>query len=315
MLKKFVPQSSSSNTIPVANFFWDGPDISLWSKACILSFQSNGFDVVVYSYSGTLKDACSGIGVSVVDAELICAKSFRDKLFGAAKADTYGKTYACFADFFRLRLLSERPGTWWFDTDVFCLSHAQRFKRLEGASETKVICGYETPVDEPTQTACNAILWFGDGAFAKNIFSDLLETYPPFEESAWHWGQTAIPFLNKVIQTQPEKFNIQPREVFYPLSWRLEEMSIFLLPEKYDEARERCRGSLTLHFWNEIVNRLELSPNRLPPKGSLLYELVVISSDATASDGTLDVNEIRAKLRGSVPPMLGTQRKPLDHQS
>ena len=184
--------------------------------------------------------------------------------------------------------------------------------RLEGASETQVICGYQNPVDELTQTACNAILWFGDGAFAKKMFSNLLEAYPPFEESAWTWAQTAIPFLNEVIQTQPEKFNIQPREVFYPLSWRVNEMSIFLLPEKLDEARERCRDSLTLHFWNEIVNRLKLPSNSLPPKGSLLYELVVGNFHATASVGTLDINEMRARLRGPIPRMQGTQRKPSD---
>lgn len=293
---EYLSHIKTCHSAPTANFFWDGPEISLWSKACIHSFKNNGFKVIVYSYSDTLQDEFTTQGITVVNAEEICEKSFRDKLFNAAKPDTYGKTYACFTDFFRLCLLSKRPGTWWFDTDVFCIKNAKFFKELERSSSGLAICGYEEPINAPVVTVCNAILWFSDKNFAQDTFDTLVSSYPPFKEHEWKWAQTAIPHLNDTIHRYPKKFNIQKRKVFYPLSWRHNDISIFMLPENADTARTRCDDSLTLHFWNEIFSRLDISRDQLPPKGSFLHELIVDNITVGPSTGTLDEKQIKQLL-------------------
>jgi hypothetical protein len=295
-IRRLISRISSRYSSPVANFFWDGPEIPLWSKACIHSFKNNGFKVIVYSYSDTLKDEFSGTGITVADAEKICEKSFRDKLFNAAKPDTYGKTYACFTDFFRLRLLSQRPGTWWFDTDIFCINNAKKFKDLERSNQGLAICGFEDPPTAPTLNACNAILWFGDKNFAKKTFDNLVTTYPPFKEHAWKWAQTAIPYLNDTIQKHTQKFNVQSRDVFYPLSWQLDEISVFMLPEYVDKARAYCNNSLTLHFWNEVFRIQDISRNQLPPEGSFLHQLITDNLPAAAAYDRLDIDSLREKL-------------------
>ena len=293
---KYLSRITTNHSPPTANFFWDGPRISLWSKACINSFKNNGFKVIIYSYSDTLQNEFTEEGITVVNAEEICEKSFRDKLFNAAKPGSYGKTYACFTDFFRLCLLSKRPGTWWFDTDVFCIKNAILFKQLEHSSPGLTICGNEDTLDAPVVNTCNAILWFSDKNFAKETFDNLVSSHPPFEEHEWAWAQTAIPYLNSVIQSHPHKFNIQKREVFYPLSWLPNEISIFMLPENADTARTHCEDSLTLHFWNEVFSRLDISRDQLPPEGSFLHKLIIENLSIGSSTGVLDAEQIRQKL-------------------
>jgi len=296
ILWKYLSHIKTNHSAPTANFFWDGPQMPLWSKACIHSFKNNGFKVIVYSYSDTLQNDFTTEGITVVNAERICEKSFRDRLFNAAKPGTYGKTYACFTDFFRLCLLYKRPGTWWFDTDVFCIKNAKFFKELERSSSGLAICGYEDPINAPVVNACNAILWFDNKKFAKETYDTLVSSYPPFKKHEWKWAQTALPHLNDVIQRHPKKFNIQERKVFYPLSWRHDEISIFMLPENADKARARCDSSLTLHFWNEIFSRLEISRDRLPPKGSFLYELITDNIVIDSSTETLDAKQVKQLL-------------------
>lgn len=293
---KLIFKLIGKDATPIANFFWDGPKLTVWSKACIHSFNNNGFIVNVYTYSDTLRDEFSGTGITVVNAEEICEKSFRDRLFNAAKPNSYGKTYACFTDFFRLRLLSDHPRTWWFDTDVFCLKNAKKFKELELSTTERTICGHEDSPNANVKNACNAILWFGDKSFAKETFDNLVTSYQPFNEHEWSWAQTAIPYLNNVILHHPEKFNIQNRNVFYPLSWRLNDISMFMLPENANKARAYCDNSLTLHFWNEIFTQRGISRNQLPPDGSFLHELIVDNIPATSSIDLLDTGELRQKL-------------------
>ena len=288
--------ATSTLAAPVANFFWDGPSLTLWSRACIRSFERQGFDVSVYSYSKTLGETLADDGIRVLNAAAICEPGFREGLLAAAAPDSYGKTYACFSDFFRLRLMAQRPGTWWLDTDVFCLQPAARFAELQQRHAEMTICGFQHPSDAPVVKVCNAVLWFGDGAFAGEVNDRLMADYPPFEPHSWGWATTAIPYINDVINQHPERFAIQPRRTFYPLSWQPDELAMLLFEEHLEEARERCSDALTLHFWNEIFTRRNIPRNLLPPDGSFLQALIRENMSVPSSTGTLEAETIKQLL-------------------
>jgi hypothetical protein len=255
-----------------ACFFWDGIRMPLWNRACIFSFLNHGFQVTLFSYESKLsREFPSHPQLTFADAREIYADSFPSQLRAAAATDSYGKTHACFADYFRLKLLAEIPDCWWFDTDVFCLEDVDKFDGLVSTHPKSLVCGSQG--GEPAD-ACNAVMYFGDQRFASELSNRLEQDCKPFEPHDWNWAHTAIPFLNQAISEFPQRVYVAPQHVFFPIGFMPAEVRLFLFPEHFEIAQERCTLSLTLHYWNEIMRAGGIETDRRPPRDCFVDRLI-----------------------------------------
>lgn len=234
--------------------FWHGT-LGPLEQICLTSFVERGHRVRLFAY-----DRPAGLPTSVdwVDAETIMP---REKMFFYKGS----RTPAVFADLFRLALMDKSEGIW-ADCDVFCL------RPFAGLPD--YVFGYE---NEPS--------WRNGGAaqvnqavFACPSGSPLLEALqavftsddiPPGLPFWRHWeiatrralgqkvpvhymqfGATGPAPLNHYVKALGLTHFVQPRDVFYPVSYGQTQL---LLQAGVDIGQFVTARTLGIHLWNSAL--------------------------------------------------------------
>lgn len=236
----------------VANFFWHGPALGLYERACISSFVKQGITPNIYSFN---KGLAVPAGAILKDAAQFASES---EVLSYTQGGTKG-SIAAFSDIFRYRLFQKEPG-WWFDTDIFCLASPAAFKALEQTSPG-IVVGRE---DADTINA--AVLYISSADTAHELSRRADEKGKVFD-----WGVIGPALVSKYVADHPSKANILPPDKFYPVHYR--DTDMLFRPEQLENCQQKTQGALCIHLWNEIMRRWSLPQNLLPCRGSYLGRL------------------------------------------
>tara|TARA_A100001015_G_C14940994_1_gene692528 strand:+ start:351 stop:1220 length:870 start_codon:yes stop_codon:yes gene_type:complete len=238
---------SSSKKI-TANFFWHGKELSIYETACLRSFIKNDFNVVVYSF----KKMNLPKKVISKNANIILKKSEIKKFIHGGKKGCL----AAYSDKFRILLQRKNLG-WWFDLDIICLKHSKKFLKLE--KNKKLVIGYETKNKVNT-----AVLKINKSYIADEILNKIKKIGYKFS-----WGKIGPILLNDFISEKKFEHEILSKNFFYPINYK--NVELLFNPKKVKKASHLTKKSFTIHLYNQIINRIGIPKNILPPKNSYLY--------------------------------------------
>ena len=225
--------------------FWCGDSLSPYEVACMRSFVDNGHRFVLYTYQ---KDLRVPEGVERRDAAALIEPEAYFTYGGAAAG-----SHALFSNLFRYKLLTDRGG-WWVDTDVVCLSH-------------EIPCFEIFAAFEDTGRINGAVLRLPKG---HPVARNALHKSQVVRERA-QWGELGPELVTELFETHGLASFVQPMPVCYPIHYT--EAIDLLRPSRTHVLRERVRGSLFLHLWNEMFRLEQVDKMKLPPAGSLLREI------------------------------------------
>jgi hypothetical protein len=236
----------------IANFFWAGNCLSIYEELSLKSFLLNNFTVRVWSYDKlNLPD-----GIELMDAEKILPK-----------ADLHKYNYlAAFSDIFRFKLLSEKNGEWWFDTDCICLKNEKEFKQLK--QDKKIIAGWED-----SNFLNGACLNFMDNKIGldlvleqKNIINNKINL---------KWGEIGPVLLTNWLTKNNLLKEILNKNTFYPIHYT--QTRLMNNPRYTKSLKSLVKDSYVCHLWNEILSK-EINKNIHPNKNSFLDYLFEINN-------------------------------------
>lgn len=228
---------------------WVGPRLSPLEQLCIRSFLARGHAFELYAY-----DAPAGVpaGCTLLPAGSILP---REAVFTYRKGPRGRGSPAAFANLFRYKLLLERGG-WWVDCDMVCLDGPAGDPEVFFASE-----------DDRKQ--CNAVLRFPAGhPLARRLFEEASAAGRDLD-----WGETGPALLTRVLAEEGWSDRAAPPSTVFPLHWR--EWSFLVDPHRAAIARERLRGAMMVHLWNQMYRDWSLDTAIAPPAGSVLAQWYV----------------------------------------
>lgn len=229
------------DTANIIRMFWHGSAPGLYEQLSIRSFLAQGHRVQVYAYGEYPLPA----GAELVDAATVLPAA---RVFNYRRGPGAGSV-AAFANLFRYKLLYEQGGTW-ADCDLFC---RRSLKDLPPAC-----VGRQDP-----DTVNNGVMRFPAGhqlpaalfEAAERLGTDLA------------WGDTGPQLLTRLLPDYPDVV-VLPAKSFYPVPWR--HTWQLLAPAQYQRCVNAVADSYTVHWWNEIIRRIGMPKDRLPPEGSWL---------------------------------------------
>jgi hypothetical protein len=253
-----------------AHFFWHGPPLSGYERACLASFREHGFRVVLWSYAGVQ----APIGIERADAREVLPEAHLGRW---NQAGVPGSLPA-FSNAFRYQLLADHDG-WWFDTDNLCLRPVEDFAAI--------------PVDR--FLACRQT----DGQTGCGVLKAPDRTVPTLctEEltrrgTVVGWGDLG-PKLVQAVMAE-EGIEPVPPAYFYAVSY--EQGDLALRPDRADEVAEACRDSYSYHYWHEIIRRWQIPKDVMPPRDSFLHRKFVAALPGLAARPTLPVEVLDAQM-------------------
>lgn len=241
--------------IETANFFWHGKKLSLYEHVCLTSFLKRGFRVVVWSYD----DICLPEGAELQNAQAILDQDHLTKYTQAGKA----ANLAAFSDVFRVTLVKERSGEWWFDIDCLCLKDSSEFAELKANRD--IVIGWEDAT-----FANGAALSIPNKEVAKRLANsqkrlcDSIQNLP--------WGTIGPKLLTSFCTEEELQNQILPIEVFYPVHYT--QTFLFFNKQQCSYVENLCKNSYTCHLWNEMLSREGVNKNELPSVGSFLHKVI-----------------------------------------
>jgi hypothetical protein len=255
-----------------ANFFWHGPKLRLYEKACLTSFVNAGFKVQLHTFNASLNVPH---GVDLIDARLLARE---DEVLSLTQGGKPG-SIAAFTDLFRYRLFKSEPG-WWFDTDVYCLATAEAFAEIQSTSRGLLV-GEEAP-----GKLNGAVLFVSDPLIAIE-----LERRADAKGKSFAWGAIGPGLISEYVREYPKNSTTVPREIFYPVHYQEADL-LFRSGERAECAR-RMDKALSVHLWNEILTTWKVPVEIMPCRGSFLADLfartgVTVEPDAALSEATLE---------------------------
>ena len=228
----------------------------MFEDACIRSFVQHGAHVNFFRFSA---DGEIPKGVTARDAAEYATRE-ESRMFTQAGRKA---SPASFANLFRYRVLAGEGG-WWMDADVFCLKPAAAFEELERQSPGLIV-GRESPT-----LLNNAVLYVSDRSVARALAERVLEVAQRSHFDL-KWGAIGPDLITAFVAEQPGRCAILPRPIFYPVYHS--RLDRFLAPEQREACRQLTSHAFTLHLWNEMLRRADVSKNVLPKPGSYLSDL------------------------------------------
>jgi len=227
--------------------FWWGNALSPYEMLCLRSFIDHGHKVHLYTFDSRL-DVPKGV-LTCDASELISHDKFFTYQSGQGKGSAAG-----FANLFMYRLLAQKGG-WWIDTDVVCLSsRIPTFDQFFAYQDGNLV-------------NC-AVLFF------KAQHPAMLECHARTEQlgSSAQWGDTGPRLLTRVLREFDCIDRAHRAEVCYPVHY-LDALDL-LRPSQATAISELMKSSVFLHLWNEQLRRSAIQKECLPPRGSVLRQLV-----------------------------------------
>lgn len=254
-----------------AHFFWHGRPLSVYERACMASFVQKGFTVHLWCFDPLEVPT----GVVRRDAAEILPRSDLGKYTqGGMKANI-----TAFSDAFRFTLLSKEPG-WWLDADVICLRPAGDFTAL--ASGKNIVCGRED-----NKTISVGVLHIPDASLQHTLLEELATSGTDFP-----WAYIGPGLLTRVLTRLNMQGVALPPQAFYPVSYLAPLLALH--PDKTEEMDRLCQGAYTYHLWNEILRRLAIPKNILPPEGSWLHQQFIKALPEAAHLPCLELPTLKA---------------------
>ncbi len=225
--------------------FWAGQGMSALDKACLLSFVSGGYSVVLYSF-----EQIEGLpdGIAVRDAREIAPFESRDAFLYQGKPNL-----PHFSDYFRYQLMARSPHVW-IDTDLLML------RPLDFGPVTSLFA------KETEKSICNAILRIASDDPA---LKEVIARTERLMHANLVWGATGPRLLNQVLGATAVLKQAHPPNRFFPIHY--DDFWKPFLPECARECADACRDAYTLHLWNNIVVRMGVWKELAPPEGSFLW--------------------------------------------
>jgi len=225
----------------VVRTFWHGSDLGIYEELALASFVKHGHTVQIFSYHNLRAIA----GVELVHAGAILPE---------AEVNLYKHGpggIASFSDVFRYKLLHELGGTW-VDADVLCLKPFWTLPLACVAWQDDALIN-------------NAIMRFPPG---HSLAAEMYERAKRMGHNTG-WGQTGPCLLTEVVQQNGRQVAIMPRETFYPIRWP--EAWRLISAKEGKECEAAAAKSYGVHWWNEVLRRIGLPKNKLPPVGSYIH--------------------------------------------
>jgi hypothetical protein len=227
--------------------FWWGEALSPYERLCLQSFVDRGHAFDLYTFD---PDISVPKGVRVRDAsEILGWNAFFVYPDGPGKGSPAG-----FANLFRYKLLHDRGG-WWVDTDVVCLSDEipsfEEFFAWQDALHVNCAVLFSRP---------------GDPVMA-NCFERALDMGRMVQ-----WADTGPLLLTEILAQTDGLGRALPASVCYPVHFSAA-VDVFR-PSRRDSLAPCIDSSLFWHLWNSMLMRGGIRKHCLPPRGSLLRELV-----------------------------------------
>lgn len=253
-------------TSPAFATFWAGQAMSAFEASCLTSFVRQGYELTVYSYDDladlppgtTLRHAGEIVDERFLDAFLIKGKP----------------SLSHFSDLFRYRLF-QKTGAIWVDSDLYLLRPiAIDLPPTVLAREDGVaLCGAVMRLD-PHDPALARLVARTEAVAGRNLV----------------WGETGPRLLTELFGPEVVGRAFGP-ELFYPVHY--DDFWKVFLPEFHDECASLCQESYTLHLWNNIVTKVGIWKDVLPPEGSYLERIFVRDGMGEFYQGTFPADVMR----------------------
>jgi hypothetical protein len=234
-----------------ANFFWHGQELGLQENVCIASFVKHNFEVDVYTYNENLvvPDGARRRNAGEILHKRDLKKYTQNGING---------NLAAFSDAFRYHLLRKRSG-WWFDADVLCLVDVTHFVDKLKEKKHKISLGYQYK-----NIINGAVLFADDEKFLSKVMMELKKAGDIFD-----WGEIGPKLLTRVVHDSGYMDEIENEECYYPVNGS--NYKKMFCPKYTEWCIERSRNSLSVHLWNDMMQRDGLPCNLMPPVESFLY--------------------------------------------
>ena len=237
-------RGSSQSSLVDCHTLWIGGSLPPLFVSCLLSFVRAGHRVIVHAYQNLDLPR----EIEVRDAARILPPDRLDRLSGAART--------LLADYFRYELL-DQIDCLWIDVDLICIRpidiDAPYIFGYESASQINNAVLRAPPGSNLLQNlralchADNAIIppWFGPVRRARYRIKKLVGVHRDL--TTLPYASTASRALTWYVGAEGLQHFVQPRDVFYPLSYL--ELGRLLDPkfelETIITPRTRC-----IHLWN-----------------------------------------------------------------
>ena len=247
-----------------ALFFWAGGEIPNLFKYCIKSFPKNGFETILYSPEPDINRKFFGNDIDLRQSDEILPLEILYKFKQRTPRDK--PCYSAFSNLFRAKLIQAHPGSWYFDTDIFCIANVAEFKNLISQSKDQLIVGRQD------NTSVNgAVLSASSKNVADHFVNNLFE-YVESKNYVHDFGDFGPAFLNNYLEKFPNEFMLLDQSIFYPIHFS--KTNYLYDPDLFKNAEQKLDKALCVHIWNECLTMAAVPINCPPPKSSLLYELI-----------------------------------------
>jgi hypothetical protein len=227
--------------------FWFGT-LSPYETSCLASFIKRGCEVVLYSFE-EIRDLPAG--VLKADAREIVDRTYLDRFITNRAINV-----AAFSDYFRY-LMFLKTDLCWTDTDIFML---QSFEVNPNENFFVV---------EDGRNICNALLRING---ASSELKELITKTESILDKDVPWA-AAQTFNSNTFRKKWHELagSLKLPEEFMPIHYN--EYYKFILPEFANECADRCATAKTIHLYNNILDKIGVCKNLLPPEGSYLNHL------------------------------------------
>ena len=255
-------------SLPAIAMLWIGPALSYLEQLCILSFQSAGHRVILYTYDDV---AHVPDGVDLRDAAPILS------------GDTirvHGRTGspAVHSDLFRYLLLQQQDVIW-ADTDAYCVKPFDfETRHVFGRLEDRLGIGVlGLPQNSP---GLSALIDFARDPAPRVRFDPMLRAMtpdpaaPPVPVGALPWAATGPMAVTHFLRQSGELAHAMPEPVFYPLDF--DARNLLIRPRRRHLVEEAITQDVySIHFYGRRMRpRLTTEAGGRPRKGSYLADLL-----------------------------------------
>ena len=261
--------------------FWAGESVPAYEAACMSSFVRHGYTLSVYSY-GEISNLPSGAALrsahEIVDEKYVRAYLIKGK-----------PSLSHFSDLFRYRLF-QTTDLVYVDTDLYLLRPFDFVlpKTLLALEDKTNICGAIMRIDR-----------------ASPLLAQLVDRTERLAGRNLVWGETGPRLLTSTFGNDIAWKDTFRPDLFFPIHY--DEFWKIFLPEYREECESLCRRAYTLHLWNNIVGKVGVWKEVLPPKGCYLERRFVEDGLGHLFQGTFPedamrhvIDNYRMRLSGSL---------------
>lgn len=256
--------------LPEIASLWIGGQLSWLEQLCLKSFADAGHHITLYSYA-----PISNIpgGVHAGDAADIFPG---DPLYRHARTGSP----AIHADIWRLQLLKKTDKIW-VDADIYCYRPFDfKSRYVFGWEKPGLVCNAVLGLPKTSKTLAGLMRFFKDeyaiGPWLNETMREELqaekEAGNPVHMTEQNWGFTGPASVTYFLQETGEIKHAQPKEAFYPISFKERNHMIFSRFHPEESFTDATRG---VHFWaRRMKPRLEEKENNKPRRGSFMDKLL-----------------------------------------